>query len=150
MFTIYDVTLLMRVMPKIELASALKRVAGNIFDKGGIIRRIDNIGQKPMPYKISKSSVPYREACYFIMEFHYPPNHIAALHQAFIRDVDVIRSQIFEKPNYPKQECTFEEEMKPAPYRSEVQEMIANRKIRGTRFTKNFAYNNGLDYNPLN
>ncbi|XP_039287790.1 probable 28S ribosomal protein S6, mitochondrial [Nilaparvata lugens] len=132
-----------------ELASVLKRTAESIFEKGGIIRSISNIGQKPTPFKISKNSKPYREACYFILEFNYPPTEINDLANTINRDVDVIRGRIFPQINFKPIECTFEEEMRPAPYRSEVQEMMANRKIRGTRFSKKFQYNNGLGYNPL-
>lgn len=54
---------------------------------------------------------------YFLMEFNYPPSAIPDLHYTLTRDIDIIRTQIFEKPNYPIQECTLEAEMKPAPYR---------------------------------
>jgi small subunit ribosomal protein S6 len=35
-----------------ELFTILKRTALSIFDKGGIIRKIDNLGKQPLPYKV--------------------------------------------------------------------------------------------------
>lgn len=51
------------------------------------------------------------------MEFNYPSADIPDLYKNLKRDVDIIRSQIYLQPDYPKEECTFEDEMKPAPYR---------------------------------
>ena len=41
--------------------STLKKTAEAIFDKGGIIRKIDNLGKKATPFKISSNGV-HREA----------------------------------------------------------------------------------------
>lgn len=45
-----------------ELTTALKRVATNIFDRGGIIRKLENLGTRSTPYKISSHSQVHRQA----------------------------------------------------------------------------------------
>lgn len=46
------------------MTSALKRIAGNIFEKGGVIRKLENLGTRDMPYKTSVHGVVYRQARY--------------------------------------------------------------------------------------
>lgn len=41
----YELTLLLKTMPRQELGSVLKRTANYIFDQGGFIRKINNLGK---------------------------------------------------------------------------------------------------------
>lgn len=47
---------------KPELQNILKRTATTIFDKGGIIRKLENLGLKDLPYKISAHGVVNKKA----------------------------------------------------------------------------------------
>ncbi|CAH1099917.1 unnamed protein product [Psylliodes chrysocephalus] len=142
----YEILFLFRVMPKPELTSALKRAANTIFQKGGIIRKLEHLGTRDMPYKISVHGVPYRSASYFLYECNIPPAKIEDILDEYNRDVDVIRRRIFKK-NVPETfECTLHEECLPPPYRKDVQELI--QQARRSDKPK-FKYNTGLDYYPF-
>lgn len=142
----YELCVLLRVMPKLELATTLKRISSSIFDKSGIIRNIENLGTRDMPYKTSNHGVVYNKASYFIMEFNAPPACIDDLKEEYARDIDIIRRRIYKKELDPIPECTLHEELQPPPYRPDVQEMIKNaRKYDKPRFN----YNTGLDYYPF-
>ncbi|KAJ8925116.1 hypothetical protein NQ315_001298 [Exocentrus adspersus] len=142
----YELMLLLRTMPKPELHGVLKRIATAIFDKGGVIRKLDNLGHKDMPYKTSSHGVVYNKASYFLYEFTVPPSSIDTLLDEYGRDVDIIRRRIYKKNEENKFKCTLDEELQPPPYRKEVQEMIA----KARRLDKpKFSYNNGMDYYPF-
>lgn len=45
-----------------EVVSTLKRTANAIFDKGGFIRKIDNLGKLATPYRIPANNQTHKEA----------------------------------------------------------------------------------------
>jgi len=142
----YELLLLFRVMPKPELKEVLRRTAGHIFNKGGFIRKLNNLGSRDMPYKTSAHGVVYKQASYFMYEFNVPPSSIETLLDEYGRDVDVIRRRIYKKTDHETFECTLHEEMLPPPYRKDVQDLIAEAKGHDK---PKFKYNSGLDYYPF-
>ncbi|CAD6218888.1 GSCOCG00011487001-RA-CDS [Cotesia congregata] len=146
----YEMPLLLRIMSKPETFNTLKRVSTAIFSKKGIIRKIDNLGQKPTPYKMSNHNMVHREANYYVIHFDVPPRKIDDLLEEYGRDIDIIRSRIYKKPDDKEQpQCTWHEEMLPPPYRPEVQKLMDIAAKSKTGYTIEFKYNSGLDYNPF-
>ncbi|XP_073993583.1 mitochondrial ribosomal protein S6 [Rhodnius prolixus] len=144
----YELALLLRVMPKPELKTVLKRTAASIFDKGGIIRKIDSLGTQRIPYKTSSHGAAHREASYFVFSFTVPPTKVDLLTEEYSRDIDIIRNRIYKANKEQSFSCTLEEEMKPPPYRQEVIQMIEEGKKKQAKLPK-FKYNTGLSYYPF-
>lgn len=113
----YELAFLTRLLPKEELTGILKRTANTIFENGGIIRRIDNLGSRPVPYKMKNLGSQQKEANYFVMEFIVPPTKLSELTTIYNRDIDIIRNRIYKISAQEAHECTIEEDMKPPPYR---------------------------------
>lgn len=145
----YELALLLRAMPKPELKTTLKRISNVIFNTGGIIRDIENLGFRPMPYKTSAHGVVHREANYFLFKFDTASKMVIDIKDEYKRDVDVIRQRIFKTPVETAVECTLEQELLPPAYRKEVQKMMEIGKRRQNPFTHKFHYNSGLDYYPF-
>lgn len=129
-----------------EVVSTLKRTAEAIWEKGGIIRKLDNLGSRPLPYKISEHGLVHREGQFFAIQFDAPPANIKELHDEFGLDIDIIRMNFFKVEEPPQFECTLHEEMLPPAYRKDVQEMV---KIAQKKQRKKYQYNSGLDYYPF-
>uniref|UniRef100_A0A1B6L4I5 Small ribosomal subunit protein bS6m n=1 Tax=Graphocephala atropunctata TaxID=36148 RepID=A0A1B6L4I5_9HEMI len=145
---IYELSFLIKVLPKIDTSSVLKRAANAIFEQGGIIRKIDNLGSRPTPYKMSSHGHVHKEASYFVYTFDFPPAKLGILNDVLARDVDVIRKRIFRVTPEETVECMLEEEIKPAPYRKEVQDMIEEGR-RKAALKKKFSYGNNLKIYPF-
>lgn len=141
----YELAILLRTMPKVEIVSALKRAATSIFDKGGIIRKIENLGEMSTSYKMKNHGMIHRNASYFVVQFDSPPSSIEDLGEEWDRDVDVVRKRIYKVEPETFQECTLAEELKPPPYRMDVQKMIEE----GRKKERKFEYNSGLPYYPF-
>ncbi|KAJ8950158.1 hypothetical protein NQ314_008011 [Rhamnusium bicolor] len=142
----YELLMLLRSVPKPELKTILKRTANAIFDKGGFIRKLENLGTREMPYKTSAHGVVYDRASYFLYEFNVPPSSIDKLFDEYGRDIDIIRRRIYKKKEAETFECTLHDELQPPPYRKNVQDLIAEaRKLDKPKF----KYNTGLDYYPF-
>lgn len=125
----------------------MKRTAESILEKGGILRKIENLGTKETPYKISSHGLVHRTGSYFLMNFDVAPQQIEDLKEEYGRDIDIVRRHIFKVEEPKKIECTFHEEMKPPAYRKEVIDMIELGKKNQKK--PKFQYNSGLDYYPF-
>lgn len=81
-------------------------------------------------------------------EFHVPPTSIEELKDEWSRDIDIIRPSIYKKNEPINFQCTLDEELQPAPYRKEVQELLElakkKKKKKGT-----VEYSSGLGYYPF-
>ncbi|KAL1518023.1 hypothetical protein ABEB36_001709 [Hypothenemus hampei] len=142
----YELMVLLRIMPKPETKQVLRRIADQIFEKGGFIRKLENLGTQEMPYKAKAHDAIHKQASYFLYEFHAPPSSIFPLLDEYIRDVDIVRRRIFKKNEEASFECTLSQELLPPPYRKEVQELITEARKKDK---PKFQYNSGLDYYPF-
>lgn len=145
----YEVALMLRAMPKPELKDTLKRICHAVFDRGGIIRNLDNMGFRPTPFKTTAHGLVHREANYFVMKIDTATKTVWDLKEEYRRDVDVIRQYVFKSQEACDNNCTLEEELLPPAYREDVQKMIEVGKTQVNRFTYKFKYNSGLDYYPF-
>lgn len=101
-----------------ELAQCLKRTATKIFETGGFIRRIDNLGTEDTPWKISSHDAIHKKASYFIVEFDAPSSQLEPFNNYLSRDIDIIKRTIFKVPEVqPQPACTLSDEIKPPAYR---------------------------------
>lgn len=131
--------------------ATLKRTAESIFEKGGFIRKLENLGTRELPFKTSEHGLVHKIGSSFIVKFDVPPSEIFDIKEELGRDVDIIRRHIFkledsENAEVLQKECTLHEEMLPPAYRKEVQKMIAigkkNQKVK-------YPHNSGFDYYPF-
>ncbi|XP_067613659.1 small ribosomal subunit protein bS6m [Eurosta solidaginis] len=142
----YELTMVLRQMSRPEVVSVLKRTAGTILDNGCIIRKLENLGTRTLPYKIREHGVVHREGNYFTIFFDAAPTKISDFMEEFGRDIDIIRRRIYKIEEPEEFECTLHDELLPPAYRTEVQEMIA---IAKRKQKPKFKYNSGLDYYPF-
>nr|CAG4644331.1 EOG090X0EB8 [Lepidurus arcticus] len=112
----YELSLILRTMSKPEMVATLKRAAEGILDRGGILRKMESLGTKTLPYRLNVHGLRHTEGMYFLMRFDAPPPVIEELKDVCVRDVDIIRpsvSKIEKKVGFP---CTLEEELQPPAY----------------------------------
>ena len=60
----YEVSLVLRAMPKADLMTALKRVCTNVMKDGTIIKQLENLGESRLPYAISAHKERFRTGRY--------------------------------------------------------------------------------------
>ncbi|XP_069801515.1 small ribosomal subunit protein bS6m [Dendropsophus ebraccatus] len=103
----YEMALILKAMQRPETVATLKRTLETLMGKGAIVRNLENLGEKNLPYKISKHNQRHIRAGYFLVDFYSPPNIIPGVLDHLSRDIDVIRPTILkheeEKP--PERPC---------------------------------------------
>lgn len=143
----YELSLTLRVLPRPELISSIKRSAETILQQGGVLRKFQSLGTNPLPFRMKAHNVWHKEGTYFVMKFDAPSSAIETLRDEFRRDIDLIRSQVVKCEEPVKFECTLEEELLPPAYRKDVQKLIdEGKKIVKPMFKQNTP---GFDYFPF-
>lgn len=144
----YELPLLLRQMPTPALKDSLKKIAQMIFTNGGVIRKIENLGVKPLPLKNFYNSQTHTKAAHFIFYFNTAPKSLASIRDECNRNLDIIKANIFKEVEPKQMECTLHEELLPPAYRKEVQEMLQMERQKQAK-KKTYQYNSGLDYYPF-
>jgi len=142
----YEISLMLRTMSRPEIISTLKRTATQIFDKGGFVRKVENLGPRNLPYKISEHGVVNKTGSLFIMKFDVAPKHVQELEEEYARDVDIIRKLVVKMEDQKKLECTLEEELQPPAYRKDVIKLM---EIAKKKQKAKYPHNSGLNYYPF-
>lgn len=115
-----------------------------------MIRSIENLGRRAIPYTTSAHGEPHKEAHYYIIKFDSNTDTVADLREEYGRDVDIIRRAFFRVEEKAPLACTIAEEIQPPAYRVDVKKMIEISKNQKNPFTYRFRYNSGMDFYPFN
>lgn len=93
----YELCLILKAMQRPEIAAVLRRTVETLFERGAIVRGLDNLGERRLPYKISKHDCRHSQGGYFSIDFHSSPNIISGLLEHLERDIDVLRPTVLKK-----------------------------------------------------
>lgn len=132
---LYELTLVLRPMAKPEIVETLKRCANLIWKGNGVIKKIDFLGCKKLPYKIPSSTENeiYHEANYFTYHVSINSERMKEIRPEYKLDIDVIISKfnLAEESTIPENyECTLEEELKPPAYRESIKPLLESKNVR--------------------
>ena len=67
------------------------------MERGAVVRQLENLGERLLPYKISKHNQRHARGSYFLVDFHAAPPLLPGLLDHLERDVDVVRQTVLKK-----------------------------------------------------
>ncbi|KAK8393071.1 hypothetical protein O3P69_013240 [Scylla paramamosain] len=150
MAKLFELSLIVKHLPKNSTVAVVKRIAESILDEGGFVSKIESLGARELPYRMRAHGQLHSKGSYFLLDFVAPPIKIADITDNFKRDVDLIRPVVFNKEDPLPITCTLHQEIKPPAYRSEVQKMIQEAKQRvPISKRKRFKLVTSVGYNPF-
>ncbi|XP_054556272.1 28S ribosomal protein S6, mitochondrial isoform X1 [Talpa occidentalis] len=89
-----------------ETAAALKRTLEALMDRGAVVRTLENLGERALPYKMCSHSQRHSRGGYFLVDFHAPTTTVESMMEHLSRDTDVIRPTIVRHPlTQEEREC---------------------------------------------
>ncbi|NWU26432.1 RT06 protein, partial [Dyaphorophyia castanea] len=91
---------------KPETAAVLKRTVEALMEKGAIVRNLENLGERSLPYKISKHKERHKRGGYFLIDLEAPPSMVTPMMDHLGRDIDVIRRAFIKLPVARAEECS--------------------------------------------
>ncbi|XP_010143669.1 PREDICTED: 28S ribosomal protein S6, mitochondrial [Buceros rhinoceros silvestris] len=89
-----------------ETAAVLKRTVEALMERGAVVRNLENLGERSLPYKISKHKERHRRGGYFLIDLEGPPSIVSTMMDHLGRDIDVIRPTFIKYPVSKTEECT--------------------------------------------
>ncbi|XP_076598440.1 small ribosomal subunit protein bS6m [Chaetodon auriga] len=93
----YELALILKAMQRPETAAALQRTVRTLMERGAVVRDLENLGEKQLPYKITKHNERHLRGTYFLVDFYAPPSIVTGLLDHLHRDVDVVRPTVLKK-----------------------------------------------------
>ncbi|XP_059506184.1 28S ribosomal protein S6, mitochondrial isoform X2 [Stegostoma tigrinum] len=79
-----------------ETAAAIRRTVEALLERGAVVRNLENLGERTLPYKMSKHNQRHSSGGYFLVDFDAPTTIIPAMLDHLGRDIDVIRPTILK------------------------------------------------------
>lgn len=93
----YELALILKAMKRPETAAALRRTVETLMERGAVVRDLENLGEKLLPYKIKKHNQRHSRGAYFLVDFYAAPSIVTGLLNHLHRDVDVVRPTVLKK-----------------------------------------------------
>ncbi|XP_034041366.1 28S ribosomal protein S6, mitochondrial [Thalassophryne amazonica] len=93
----YELSLILKVMQRPETAAALRRTVEALMERGAVVRDLESLGERTLPYKIVKHSQKHDRGSYFLLDFYAAPTILIGLVNHLQRDVDVVRPTVLKK-----------------------------------------------------
>uniref|UniRef100_A0A8C6MTA6 Small ribosomal subunit protein bS6m n=1 Tax=Mus spicilegus TaxID=10103 RepID=A0A8C6MTA6_MUSSI len=94
----YELALILKAMRRPETAAALKRTIESLMDRGAIVRNLESLGERALPYRISSHSQQHSRGGYFLVDFYAPTSAVENILEHLVRDIDVVRPNIVKHP----------------------------------------------------
>ncbi|XP_042312454.1 28S ribosomal protein S6, mitochondrial [Sceloporus undulatus] len=101
----YELALILKAMQRPETAATLKRTVEALMERGAVVRNLENLGERALPYRISKHNDDHTRGGYFLVDFESSPTVISAVKDHLGRDIDVIRSTVLKHRMIKAEEC---------------------------------------------
>jgi small subunit ribosomal protein S6 len=125
----YELLFITKRLSKKDLVSCLKRTGELVLNSNGILRKIENLGTRALPYKIRTpiaGQKKYTTGNFFLYHFDVPPQKLYEIIDSLKLDNDLMKVgfTLKETKVEPEYECTLEEELQPPSFRKSVQKLI--------------------------
>ncbi|XP_028278907.1 small ribosomal subunit protein bS6m [Parambassis ranga] len=93
----YELALILKAMQRPETAATLRRTVETLMERGAVVRNLENLGERQLPYKITKHNQKHKRGTYFLVDFYAASSILPAFMNHLHRDVDVVRPTILAK-----------------------------------------------------
>lgn len=93
----YELALILKAMQRPETAAALRRTVETLMERGAVVRDLENLGDRLLPYKMTKHNQRHSRGTYFLVDFYAAPTILTGLLNHLHRDVDVVRPTVLRK-----------------------------------------------------
>lgn len=98
----YELSLILKAMQRPETTAALRRTMETLLQRGAIVRDLENLGERRLPYRMSKHNLRHTHGGYFLIDFYGSPNLVTDLLDHLGRDVDIVRTTVLKKEQPPQ------------------------------------------------
>ncbi|XP_046849056.1 28S ribosomal protein S6, mitochondrial-like [Xenia sp. Carnegie-2017] len=96
----YELSLITKALNNEGLANILRRVAVLVMEKGGVVRKMENLGQQELPYRMKAHNEWHTHGRYFVFDMDLGPSQIPLFEKELKLNSDLIRPRLIkQRPN---------------------------------------------------
>ncbi|KAI8520747.1 28S ribosomal protein S6, mitochondrial [Branchiostoma belcheri] len=103
----YELVMITKALERPETVTVVKRAVQSLLEKGGIVRQIENLGERRLPYIMRAHSENFTQGRYFVVEFDGPTTLVSSMTQLLNQDLDIIRPNIIKKEEWSRKSQTI-------------------------------------------
>lgn len=92
----YELSLILKTMQRPETAATLRRAVEALMERGAVVRDLEHLGERLLPYRMRKHNQTHSRGGYFLIHFYASPNIITGLLDHLHRDIDVVRPTVLK------------------------------------------------------
>ncbi|KAK7902200.1 hypothetical protein WMY93_018969 [Mugilogobius chulae] len=102
----YELALILKALKRPETAAVVRRTVETLMERGAVVRDLENLGERLLPYKITKHNQKHDRGTYFLVDFYASPSILKSLMDHLNRDIDVVRPSVLKKEEkLPNSSC---------------------------------------------
>ncbi|XP_075933020.1 small ribosomal subunit protein bS6m [Anarhichas minor] len=102
----YELALILKAMQRPGTSAALRRTVETLMERGAVVRHLEHLGERLLPYTITKHNERHSRGGYFLVDFYAAPSILTGLLDHLHRDVDVVRPTVLKKDDQvPSSNC---------------------------------------------
>ncbi|KAJ7321764.1 28S ribosomal protein S6, mitochondrial [Desmophyllum pertusum] len=90
----YELAMITKLLAKEGFASVLRRTAQFIMDKGGVVKKMENLGEQELPYRMRSHHQWNSRGRYFLINFILGADGLKELKHELKTDIDLIRPRV--------------------------------------------------------
>lgn len=92
----YDILLITRALGKDGLAGVVRRAANCVYEQEGVIRKMYNMGEQELPYRMKAHAEWHTYGRYFLLDVHLNTDVLIFLKKELKFDFDIIKPSIIK------------------------------------------------------
>lgn len=101
----YELALVLKAMQRPDTAAALRRTLETLMERGAVVRDLENLGERLLPYRVKKHNHAHSRGGYFLVHFYASPSILTGLMNHLHRDVDVVRPTVLKAEEQAPRSC---------------------------------------------
>ncbi|EDO44022.1 predicted protein [Nematostella vectensis] len=90
----YELIMIARVLTKEGFSNILRQTCQSIISKGGVVRKIENLGQQQLPYRMRAHAEWHTQGRYFLLDMDMNADHLELLKNELKMEPDIIRPSV--------------------------------------------------------
>jgi len=129
---LYQLSLIVRPLAKIDLVTAVKACCSRMIEDGAVISNLESLGYRDLPFKMRAVTGQKKTVTgsYFLMDVYAPEPTMKGWFPFLVQNSEVLHYHFYKVvPEQAAQECTLFEELKPPAYRKSIQDLRNNKRM---------------------
>uniref|UniRef100_A0A1X7U074 Small ribosomal subunit protein bS6m n=1 Tax=Amphimedon queenslandica TaxID=400682 RepID=A0A1X7U074_AMPQE len=90
----YEIAIILKSLPRDQLKNAFRTAATTILNEGALLRQIQYLGHRKLPYRMVAHKAPFDEGSYLVCNIEAGPHMVKTIMDTLKKTKTVIRASM--------------------------------------------------------